>query len=183
MLPIDMVLEKEKNMKYEELVKAVRDSVQNAKVSKMVGHVAFQFNIEGEAEGAFYLEISEGKIFVEPYEYYDRNLIIVTSAEVVMDMVAGKVTPRVAYTNGLLKAFGEIDELDVLPLGCESQAINTDKVNASVPKEDNVTSEQDNLTSQSNTATPTENSIVPKTNVAATKNNTGKHKNKKRKHR
>lgn len=41
-------------MKYEELVDNVRNGVKKAKVSKAVGHVTFQFNVEGEAEGAFY---------------------------------------------------------------------------------------------------------------------------------
>ena len=53
-------------MTYEELVAKVRESAKNARVSKAVGHVAFQFNVEGEGEGAFYLEISGGKISVEP---------------------------------------------------------------------------------------------------------------------
>ena len=110
-------------MTYEELVERVRIATQNAKVSKAVGHVAFQFNVEGEAEGAFYLEIDEGRINVEPYEYYDRNVIIVTSADVILQMIEGKVFPMVAYTNDMLKAYGDINQLKVLPLGCNCKAI------------------------------------------------------------
>ena len=80
-------------MRYEELVASVKEAVKHARVSKTVGHVAFQFNVEGEAEGAFYLEIDDGKINVEPYEYYDRNLIIVTSAYIIMQMIEGKLQP------------------------------------------------------------------------------------------
>ncbi len=106
-------------MRYEELVQAVKDSVKSAKVSKTVGHIAFQFNVEGEAEGAFYLEIDNGKINVEPYEYYDRNVIIVTSAEVIMQMIAGSINARGAYANGMLRAYGEVEQLELLPLGSE----------------------------------------------------------------
>ncbi len=113
-------------MKYEELVKAVKDSVKNVKVSKTIGHVAFQFNIEGEAEGAFYLEIDEGKINVEPYEYYDRNVIIVTSAEVVMQMINGSTSVKAAYTNGVLNAYGEVRRLDLLPLGSECKVLQNE---------------------------------------------------------
>ena len=109
-------------MTYEELVERVRTATQNAKVSKSVGHVAFQFNVEGEAEGAFYLEIDEGRINVEPYEYYDRNVIIVTSADVIMQMIEGTVLPMVAYTNDMLRAYGDINQLKVLPLGCNCKA-------------------------------------------------------------
>ena len=104
-------------MTYEELVSKVKEATKKRIVSKLLGHVAYQFNVEGDAEGAFYLEVSEGKINVEPYEYYDRDLIIVASADVIMQMVEGKLEPMEAYTNGLLKAYGDEDYLKVLPLG------------------------------------------------------------------
>ena len=104
-------------MKYEELVENVRKATKKVKVSKLIGHVAFQFNVEGEAEGAFYLEITDGRINVEPYEYYDRDIIIVTSANVIMQMAEGNLKPRAAYTDGLLKVYGDVVQLDVLPLG------------------------------------------------------------------
>lgn len=103
-------------MNYEELVANVKKAVKKKKVSKTVGHVAFQFNVEGEAEGAFYLEITDGKIYVEPYEYYDRDLLVITSAEVIMQMAEGKVAPREAYAKELLKAYGDVELLNVLPL-------------------------------------------------------------------
>lgn len=111
-------------MNYEELVTNVKEAVKKAKVSKTVGHVAFQFNVEGEAEGAFYLEIDNGKINVEPYEYYDRDAIIVTSADVIMQMIEGKLQPRVAYTKELLKVHGDVELLQVLPFGSECNAIS-----------------------------------------------------------
>lgn len=104
-------------MTYEELVDNVKQATKKAKVSKTVGHVAFQFNVEGEAEGAFYLEISDGKINVEPYEYYDRDIIIVTSAEVIMKMIRGEIQPRVALSNGQLRGYGDMEQLGVLPFG------------------------------------------------------------------
>lgn len=103
-------------MNYEELVANVKKAVKKKEVSKTVGHVAFQFNVEGEAEGAFYLEITDGKIYVEPYEYYDRDLLVITSAEVIMQMAEGKVAPREAYAKELLKAYGDVELLNVLPL-------------------------------------------------------------------
>lgn len=104
-------------MTYEELVHNVKQATKKAKVSKTVGHVAFQFNVEGEAEGAFYLEISDGKINVEPYEYYDRDIIIVTSADVIMKMIRGELQARVAYSNGQLRVYGDMEQLGVLPFG------------------------------------------------------------------
>ena len=106
-------------MKYEEIVEKVRSATSKANVSRAVGHIAFQFNVEGEGEGAFYLEIADGKVYVEPYEYYDRDVIIVTTADVIMQMIEGGLQPMVAYTNEQMKVYGNIDHLKVLPLGCD----------------------------------------------------------------
>ena len=117
-------------MKYEELVANVKMAAERAKIGRHVGHIAFQFNIEGEAEGAFYLELADGRVHVEPYEYYDRDLLIVTTADVVMQMIEGKLQPMVAYTNDQLKAYGNINHLEVLPLGCDCKTakLQTEKV-------------------------------------------------------
>ncbi len=109
-------------MKYEEIVENVKKATEQAKVSKAVGHVAFQFNVEGEGEGAFYLEIGDGKVNVEPYEYYDRDVVLVTTADVIMQMISGELTPMVAYTNELLKVYGNVEYLKILPLGCDPKA-------------------------------------------------------------
>lgn len=109
-------------MTYDELVARVRDAMKMAQVSRQVGHIAFQFNVEGEAEGYFYVEIDDGKVNVAPYEYYDRDAIIVTTADVILQMLEGKITPRVAYTNGQLRVYGDSRQLENLPFGCGCKA-------------------------------------------------------------
>ena len=49
-------------MTYEELVATVKEAAAQADASKIKDHIAFQFNVVGEAAGAFYLEIKDGKI-------------------------------------------------------------------------------------------------------------------------
>lgn len=111
-------------MTYEELVTKVKEATKNARVSKAVGHVAFQFNIRGEAEGAFYLEICDGRIIVEPYEYYDRDVVIETTADVLIQMLEDGLLPRIAFANDQLNAYGNVDQLEVLPFGCDKAKIN-----------------------------------------------------------
>ena len=107
-------------MRYDELVANVKNAMKKAKVSRGVGHVAFQFNIEGEAEGAFYVELADGNVNVEPYEYHDRDLLIGTTADVIMQMMEGKLQPRDAYAQGLLKVYeGNARSLTLLPFGAE----------------------------------------------------------------
>lgn len=109
-------------MTYDELVTKVKDATKTARVSKTVGHIAFQFNVEGEGHGAFYLEISDGKINVEPYEYYDRDMIIVTTADMIEKMLNGDISPLEAYTNEQIQVHGDVKQLKVLPFGCECKA-------------------------------------------------------------
>lgn len=111
-------------MTYEELVNRVKEETKNARVSKAVGHVAFQFNVRGEAEGAFYLEICDGRIIVEPYEYYDRDVLIETTAEVLVQMLEGGLLPRIAFANGQLNVHGNVDQLEILPFGCDRAKIS-----------------------------------------------------------
>ena len=95
-------------MTYEELVAKVKDSTKTTHVSKTVGHIAFQFNIEGEGHGAFYLEISDGKINVEPYEYYDRDATFICKADTLLKIMDGKMDPVMAFTMQKLKVEGDI---------------------------------------------------------------------------
>lgn len=97
-------------MKYEELVTAVREQFMQADVSKIKGHIAYQFNIEGEAEGAFYAEISEGCLSIEPYEYYDRDVLFTTTAETLLSIAKGTLDAVKAFTDGKLKVEGDFDK-------------------------------------------------------------------------
>lgn len=95
-------------MTYEELVKKAKETYGTADASKITQHVAIQFNVTGEAAGAFYLEIKDGAVFVEPYEYYDRDVIVTTDAETLIKMAEGKLGMEAAYLTGKIKAEGDL---------------------------------------------------------------------------
>lgn len=101
-------------MTYEELVKQVKTIAAKADAGKIPGHVAFQFNIEGEAGGAFYLEIADGKIHVEPYEYHDRDVLVTCTAETLLKMVKGKLDPIIAFTTKKIKVDGDLGKALIL---------------------------------------------------------------------
>ena len=101
-------------MTYEEVVKKVKTAAKKADASSINEHVAFQFNITGEGSGAFYLEIADGKINVEPYEYYDRNALITSSADNIIKIMNGKMDPVVAFTLGKIKVEGDLGKALIL---------------------------------------------------------------------
>ena len=97
-------------MSYEELVGEIRNLFMKADVSDIKEHIAYQFNIRGEAEGAFYAEVSDGKLSLEPYEYYDRDVLFTTTADTLLKIAKGKTDPVAAFTLGKLKVEGDFDK-------------------------------------------------------------------------
>lgn len=97
-------------MTYESIVEAARNKFSDANVSSVQGTMAFQINIEGKSvNGIFYIEIKDGKVNVEPYEYYDRNAIITMNGTNFIKLINGKLDPVVAFTTGKLKVDGDIN--------------------------------------------------------------------------
>ncbi len=95
---------------YEQVVDAARNRFSDVDVSSVAGTRAFQINIEGkEANGIFYIEIKDGNVNVEPYEYYDRNAIFKMSAKNFIKLLDGKLDPIAAFTIGKIKVEGDIN--------------------------------------------------------------------------
>ena len=101
-------------MTYEELVKQVQEAYLDADASKVKEHLAIQFNVEGEAAGAFYLEVAEGKVIVQPYEYHDRDALVTTKAAVLQDIAAGKLDVVKAFLTGKIKVDGNVGKAALL---------------------------------------------------------------------
>lgn len=97
-------------MTYADMFSKVKGMMMEADVSTVNEHLAYQFNVTGEAEGIFYAEVKEGKLYVEPYEYYDRDAIFTCSAETLFKINGGKLDPVLAVTLGKLKVEGNIDK-------------------------------------------------------------------------
>ena len=68
-------------MTFDEIFKKVKDMFQDTDVSHVTEHLAYQFNITGEGAGSFYVEVKDGKLNIEPYEYYDRDAIFICKAD------------------------------------------------------------------------------------------------------
>ncbi len=96
-------------MTYESIVETVRNRFKNVDVSSVPGTLAYQFNVEGKVNGIFYVEIKDGKVNVEPYEYYDRNAIIIMNGTNLIKLINGKLDPVIAFTTGKLKVEGDIN--------------------------------------------------------------------------
>ena len=93
-------------MTYEEIFNKTKEDFMQADASHIQEHLAFQFNIVGEGEGAFYVEIKDG----EPYEYYDRDVLLICRADTLLKIASGELDPGFAYTIGKIKLRGDIEK-------------------------------------------------------------------------
>ncbi|MCR5686539.1 MAG: SCP2 sterol-binding domain-containing protein [Lachnospiraceae bacterium] len=97
-------------MIYEDIVKKAAQAAKKINKNAIEEHLAVEFDIEGEGEGAFYVELDKGKADVQPYEYYDCDCSIRGGADVIMDLIAGKLDATVAYLQGKFRVEGDFDK-------------------------------------------------------------------------
>ncbi|MCX4307018.1 MAG: SCP2 sterol-binding domain-containing protein [Acetatifactor sp.] len=98
-------------MTYADLFYDIKGRFMGADVSDIHEHLAFEFDIEDEeAGGAFYVEVKDGVLFVEPYEYYDRDARFICAPEVLLKIADGEMDPVWAFTTQKLKVEGNIDK-------------------------------------------------------------------------
>lgn len=97
-------------MTYEEVFAKAKELFMKSDVSGVNEHLAYQFNITGEGEGAFYAEVKDGQLYVEPYEYYDRDATFICSADTLFKLASGKLDPVLAFTIGKLRVEGSIEQ-------------------------------------------------------------------------
>lgn len=98
-------------MTYADFFYDMKGRFMGADVSDIHEHLAFEFNIEDEeAGGAFYVEVKDGVLYVEPYEYYDRDAKFICKPDVLVKIAEGEMDPVWAFTTQKLKVEGNIDK-------------------------------------------------------------------------
>ena len=97
-------------MTYEEVVGKAKQAVKKIDTTAIKEHSAIEIDIEGEGEGAFYVELDNGKAVVEPYEYYDNDCRIRTDAVILTDLLAGKLDAVAALSDGKLVVEGDMEK-------------------------------------------------------------------------
>lgn len=98
-------------MTYADFFYEIKGKFMGTDVSDIKEHLAFQFSIEDEeAGGCFYVEVKGGQLYVEPYEYYDRDANFISDPDTFLKIAEGKIDPVWAFTTQKLKVEGNIDK-------------------------------------------------------------------------
>ena len=94
-------------MKFDDLLTKLRGMAAGLDVTGR-DFLAVQVNLTGDDGGVFYVEVKDGKISIEPYEYNDRNCALTISAPNFLKLIEGKLDPVKAFTLRQLKVDGDI---------------------------------------------------------------------------
>lgn len=98
-------------MTYADFFAEIKNKFMGTDVSDIHEHLAYQFAIEDEeAGGIFYVEVKDGELSVEPYEYYDRDAMFISDPDTLMKIAEGKIDPVWAFTTQKLKVEGNIEK-------------------------------------------------------------------------
>lgn len=97
-------------MTYEQIVEKVRAMYQDADVSAIEGTQAIQVNLAGKnVEGIFYIEVKDGKVNVEPYDYHDNWATVTVAPTNLFKILEGKMDAVKAFTSGKVEISGDAD--------------------------------------------------------------------------
>lgn len=94
-------------MKFEEILEKAREKSRQIDPTG-TDFLAVMVTLTGKNGGVFYVEVKDGKVSVEPYEYNDRSCEIIMTAENFVKFFDGKLGTVAAYTLGKLKVNGDL---------------------------------------------------------------------------
>ena len=101
-------------MTFEQAFLKIKAKFENADLSKLSGDFAIQVNMTDEdAGGAFYIQSTDGKLFVEPYDFHDNTADVTLKRLDLVKILDGKLTVEKALESGKLYVNGNADDLKI----------------------------------------------------------------------
>ena len=93
--------------RFEEVKKVFKD----AKATDIKEHLAIQINLtDADSSGIMYLEVADGNVIVEPYDYVDRDAMFVVTSEDLIAIAKGKLAAEKAMEEGKLVVIGNLEK-------------------------------------------------------------------------
>ena len=123
-------------MTYEKIVEKVKKALAKVDASGVKGHLAVQVDVYGEGEGAFYIEVKDGKVDVQPYEYFDHDLRIRCTGDEIIAIAEGKkkIVEEVAAENvEALRNVSRLEDFDLVFVGKQIKNKVAKNTKVSVP--------------------------------------------------
>ena len=96
-------------MTLQDIVNELKEKSAGFDASGYNGFLALQVTLSDLGQ-ALYVEIKDGKMSIEPYEYHDRQANMTISSANFIKMINGKLNSVLAFTTGKLKIDGDIEK-------------------------------------------------------------------------
>lgn len=72
------------------------------------GDYSYEFNVTGEGEGKFYLEVKDGSPDIQPFDYKNCLCSFTVRSGNLRRIVSGSLSPVEAYSSGRLEVRGDV---------------------------------------------------------------------------
>ena len=99
-------------MNFNEVFNEFKSKVINKDVSK-IENIAFEFRVK-DPEGVFYAEVKNGKLSIEPYNYYNNNCVFTAKYKVFKKIINREISPISAYLTKKLRVEGDLGKAMIL---------------------------------------------------------------------
>lgn len=97
---------KKKDASYEDAVSAAKKKMASANISRLKYPVALNVELNGTADGIFYIYVVNGSFSVEPYKYDDYDVYMRADAETFLEVMNGQKNIYDALADGSIKIDG-----------------------------------------------------------------------------
>ena len=98
-------------MTFIEAYEKIKAAMAKSNPAEIEGHLAVQVNLNDEdAQGIMYIEVKNGELFVEPYDYVDHDAILTASYKDVVRVMGGRLGYDKAVANGVFAIEGNTEK-------------------------------------------------------------------------
>ena len=98
-------------MEFKDCFNELKKDFVNKDVSN-VPNVVFEFNIKNI--GVFYAKVQDGKLDIQPYNYYDNDVSFTAKFETYKKIINSELDPIKAFFTGRLKVSGNLNKATIL---------------------------------------------------------------------
>ena len=96
------------------VVEKVKSKFSKADLSIFPEKYAIQFNLTGKIEGVFYVEVLNGNLSVQPYEYNDKDGAISVTKTNLEKVITGSLSIEDAIDKGKIACDGDMEKIKLL---------------------------------------------------------------------
>ncbi|MCM1226777.1 MAG: SCP2 sterol-binding domain-containing protein [Clostridium sp.] len=94
--------------KLNEIIETIKKKIDGRTFEGLPEKFAAEFQLKDS--GVFYVEIKDGKINIEPYEYNDRDILVSASADTLKKILDNKLGIEKALITGKIKVSGNLQK-------------------------------------------------------------------------